>query len=169
LNAAAIDFELRFTGTARSDAAAESRKICADADQVRLTVAQLREFDLQLTFAAARMPREDIENQHRAIDDRHADDFFEILSLARAQIVEHKHETCVALPHEIRNFMRLSRTDERRRIDVRALLHDPVDEFGACSFGKRFELDQFRFERAFWVFGVDSDDNRSISQRSPSL
>lgn len=115
------------------------------------------------------MTSKDVENQHRAIDDRDADDLFEILALSRTQIVEHEHELCIAFAHEIGDFACLARTDERCRIDVRTLLHDAVDEVRARGFGERFEFDQLRFERAFWVFGVDSDDNRSISQRNPSV
>jgi hypothetical protein len=70
LDAAPIDLELRFTGTARPDATAEPRERRAVADEVRLTETQLREFDLQLPFATARTLREDIEDHHRTIDDR---------------------------------------------------------------------------------------------------
>lgn len=124
---------------------------------------------MQLAFAASRVARKNIEDQHRAIDDRNANDFLEILALPRTQIVEHQHEGGVAVAHELRNLVRLSGTDKRCRIDVRAFLHDAIDDRRARRFGKCFEFDQFRFERAFWIFGVDSDDNRSISQRSPSL
>ncbi len=73
------------------------------------------------------------------------------------------------LEHELGDFARFARTDERCGINVVALLHDTCDDLRARRFGKRFEFDQLGFEWAFFVVGVDSDDNRSISQRSPSL
>ncbi len=77
--------EFRFAGSARSDAAAQTGQVGADADEVRLPVAQLRELDLQLSFAAARVLREDVEDQHRAVDDRQRNDLLEIVALARPQ------------------------------------------------------------------------------------
>ena len=86
---APVDLELRFTGTTRTDAAAEPRERGARTDQIRLPVTQLRELDLQLSFARARVLREDVEDQHRAVDDRQRHDLLEVGALARAQIVEH--------------------------------------------------------------------------------
>ena len=66
----AIGFELRFARAPRADAAAQPRQsACADPDEPRHRVLQLRELDLQLAFARARAPREDVEDQLRAIDD----------------------------------------------------------------------------------------------------
>jgi hypothetical protein len=70
LNLPAIDFEFRFAGAARSDAAPEPRESGARTDQVGLAMAQLRELHLQLAFAAARALCKNIQDDHRAIDDR---------------------------------------------------------------------------------------------------
>ena len=117
---APVDFELRFTGTARADAAAEPRERDARADQVRLAVAQLRELDLQLAFARARVLREDVEDQHRAVDDRQRHDLFEVDALARAQIVEHHQDVGVEFfGRALGDLARFAAADQRRRIDVR--------------------------------------------------
>jgi hypothetical protein len=52
---------------------------------------------------------------------------------------------------------------------VIAPLHETRDDLRAGGARQRFEFDQFGFEWSCGVVGVDSDDNRSISQRSPSL
>ena len=65
---AAIGFELGFAGAARADAAAQPRQPAPDADQPRQQIFELRELDLQLAFARARAPGEDVEDQLRAID-----------------------------------------------------------------------------------------------------
>ena len=93
LDAPAIDLEFRFAGPARTDAAAQTRQIRADADQVRLPITQLGQFDLEFALAAARVPGEDVEDQHRAIDDRKRHDALEILALPRPQIVEDQHNS----------------------------------------------------------------------------
>ena len=59
----------------------------AGADQPRQQVLQLRELDLQLAFARARAPREDVENQLRAIDDLAADRLLDLAQLRRRQLV----------------------------------------------------------------------------------
>jgi hypothetical protein len=50
-----------------------------------------------------------------------------------------------------------------------APLHEARDDLRAGRTCQRFEFDQFGFEWSCGVVCVDSDDNRSISQRSPSL
>src|SRR5439155_3140951 len=62
-DAPAIGLELRLPGTSRADAAAEPRQRRPGADQPRQQVLELRELDLQLAFARARPPREDVENE----------------------------------------------------------------------------------------------------------
>ena len=80
------------------------------------------------------MARKDVENQHRAIDDRHGNHLFEVLALARAQIVEHEHELGAMLFDQLGDLARLAAADERRRIDVLALLHDARDDLRAGRF-----------------------------------
>jgi len=115
------------------------------------------------------MTREDVEDQHRAIDDRHRDDLLEIFALARAKIVEDEHELRIEFLHQIGNLTRFAAADKRRRIDLVALLHQARNDLRAGGMRERFEFYQFGFEWSLGVIGVDSDDNRSISQRSPSL
>ena len=124
---------------------------------------------MKLALAAAGMARKDIQNQHRAIDDRHGDYLFEILSLTRAQIVEHEDEIGSVIFDQIRDLARLAAADQRCRIDVLAPLNDARDDLRAGRLRERFEFYEFGFEWSVGVICVDSDDKRSISQRSPSL
>lgn len=169
LDAPAIDLELGFAGTAGADTTAEAREIRADTDQIRLAIAQLRELDLKLALTAAGVARKDVQNQHRAIDDRHGDHLFEVLSLTRAQIVEHEDEIRFVFFHQIGDLARLAGADQRRRVDVIAPLNDARDDLRTGCLRERFEFYEFGFEWSVGVVGVDSDDKRSISQRSPSL
>src|SRR4029450_9321040 len=73
--AAAVRFELRLTGPACSDPGAERAHAAAEAFEVlpqtahaRQVVLELRELDLQLAFGAARVLREDVEDQLGAVD-----------------------------------------------------------------------------------------------------
>jgi hypothetical protein len=65
--------------------------------------------------------------------------------------------------------MDLPRPHQGSRIHAVALLHDPFYDLCARRLGECFEFDELGFERPLYVLDVDSDDNCSISQRSPSL
>src|SRR5262249_47824754 len=86
-DAAPIGFELRLAGAPRADAATQPRQRVAGADQPRQQVLQLGELDLQLSFSRPRAPREDVEDQLRAIDDLAADGLLDLPQLRRRQLV----------------------------------------------------------------------------------
>lgn len=181
LNAAAVHLQFRFAGAARPDAAAQTREIGSDPDEIGLAIAQLRQFDLQFAFAAARVPRENVQYQHGAVDDRKRHDFLEILALTRTQVVENQDQIRLARLREFADFVRLAAADQRRRVNMRALLYDALQDLRARRKRQRLELREFRFDWAFRIVRVDGDDDRarrlyvesgrkcSISQDSPSL
>ena len=96
-DAAAIGFQLRFAGTARADAAAQARQRVRRSDQPRHQVLQLRELHLELAFARARAPREDVENELRAIDDLPVERLLEVAELRGRQLVVEDHDAGVEL------------------------------------------------------------------------
>ena len=78
-----IRFELRFTRTARSDAAAELRHLHAMPSQSRQHVLQLGQFNLQLAFSRARVPRKNVEDELRPVNHAPLDDLLDIALLRR--------------------------------------------------------------------------------------
>ena len=82
-----VGFQLRFARSAGADAAAQLRHFHAASRQPRQHVFQLRQFHLQLAFTSARVPRKNIENQLRPIDDAGVDDALDIALLRRREIV----------------------------------------------------------------------------------
>ena len=105
-DAPAIGFEFRFAGPPRADAAAEPRQRVARSGQPRQHVLQLRQLDLQLPFARSRAPREDVENQLRAIDDAPAADLFEVPRLCGRQLVVDDDEVRVGFVARARDAAR---------------------------------------------------------------
>jgi hypothetical protein len=69
VDAAAVGFELCFTGAAGSNAAAELRHRLAAAGKARELVLELGELHLELTFAGAGVARKDIEDELRTVND----------------------------------------------------------------------------------------------------
>ena len=113
---ASIGFELRFAGAARADAAAEARQRRASADQPRQQVFELRELDLPLAFARARTPREDVENELRAVDDLPLDARFDLAQLRRRQLVVEDDGVDVGLGAGGRQEVELAAPEKRRGI-----------------------------------------------------
>src|SRR5204862_1022031 len=64
-----VGLELRLTGPARADPAAEALEVLPHAAHAREVVLELRELDLQLPLGADRVLREDVEDQLGAVDD----------------------------------------------------------------------------------------------------
>src|SRR5207253_1373189 len=81
-----VGFELRFTGPAQTDTAADARQVCPHAFEARQQILQLRELDLHLRFGRTSTCRKDVEDQLGAIHDAHADVLLEIFTLGRAQL-----------------------------------------------------------------------------------
>ena len=183
LNAAAIHLELGFAGTARPDAAAQAREIRARADEIGLTVPQLRELDLELALTAARVAREHVEDQHGAVHDWNRNDLFQVLALARADVVEHQQHLRVERLGQFGDLARFARSDQRRGIHRIALLYDALDDRSARCLGQRLEFQEFGLERTPRVVRIHGDDDgagsgfrydasgtrRSISHWSPSV
>ena len=127
---------------------------------------------------------ENVEDQHRAIDDRDRQDLLEVLALTRTQIVKHEDQLGVELLRECGDLVRLAAAHQQRRIDRRTLLHDAFEHARAGRFGQRFELGEFGFDRMGRVVQIDGHQDRrdrpgrgyfasgakcSMSQRKPSL
>src|SRR5262245_60610459 len=73
-DAAAIRFELRFTGTSAADTAAQARKARSLPGKTGEQITKLCQLDLHLAFAGVRPLRKDVKNQLGAIDDREIGD-----------------------------------------------------------------------------------------------
>jgi hypothetical protein len=63
----------------------------------REVVLELGELDLQLALGRARVVGEDVEDDRRAVDDRHVELLLEVALLAREQLVVARDEVRVAL------------------------------------------------------------------------
>ena len=76
-----VGFELRFTGAAGADAAAELGHFNSPPRQARQHVIELGEFDLELAFLGAGVAGEDVENELGAVDDAGVDGFLDVALL----------------------------------------------------------------------------------------
>src|SRR4051812_45391024 len=86
-----VYFQLRFTRTARPDAARLSRQVMPHASQSRQKILQLSQLDLQTAFAAARSLREYVQNELGSIQDFAGQQIFQIASLSGRKFVIENH------------------------------------------------------------------------------
>ena len=79
----AIGLKLGFTGSACADAAAELRHFYAASGKAGQHVFKLCQLHLQLTFTAASVAREYVQDELRAVDHTRIHFFFDIALLGR--------------------------------------------------------------------------------------
>ena len=89
---APVELDLRLArAAARADAAALALQVAPAPHQARRQVLQPRQLDLQLALVALRARAEDLEDQHRAVGDRHAEMALEVALLRRRQRLVEEH------------------------------------------------------------------------------
>ena len=160
-----VNFELRFTGTARSDAAASraaaanARKMRPLARQARLQITELRDLDLEFAFERVRALRENIEDQLAAID--HTDLEF-VLEIARLRgterVVENRERRALRL-RQFAHLAGLALADESARIRRLQALPNDAGNFGAGALGQCFQFVE-RFFAADPRLGTKFDSNQ---------
>src|SRR6266487_5882780 len=140
LDAAAIDFQLCFAGTARADSTRLARKVMPHASQSRQKILQLRELDLQPALAAAGALRENVENQLGAIKHLAREQILEVASLSWRKFVIENHGGDLSILQRTFDPFRFAFSDVVGRSRFLQFLRDRVDDFGA---GRAGQLAQF--------------------------
>ena len=87
VNFPAVSFKLSFTRASGADAAAQLRHLNSPPGESRQHVFQLRQFDLQLSFAGSGVLGEDVEDKLRAVDHADIDYLFDIALLRGGEVV----------------------------------------------------------------------------------
>ena len=138
-NPAAVGFKFLFAGTAHADAscsaarstgataaalAAETRHRRSLSRQTGQHVIQLRQFHLQLAFAAPRMTGENIQNQLRAVDHPAFRGFLDVSLLHGREVAVEDDERRFVRRGFGANFIQLAAADERGGIRGIAHLKD---------------------------------------------
>jgi hypothetical protein len=130
-----VGLELRFTGSERADAAARARQRVARPDQARHHVFELGELDLELALPRAGAPREDVENELRAVDDFPIERALEVPQLRGRQLVVEDHQVHARLAGGGGEHLDLALPEKRRGIRLRALLL--YAQYGIGARGRR--------------------------------
>ena len=153
MNAAAVGFELGLAGASGADASAEARHGRAVAGQTRQKIIQLRQFDLQFSFAGAGAAGKNIQDQLRAVQDLYVQLFFQIALLGGRKLAIEDHRGRVVQADLGFQILHFAGAYEGSGIGARTGLDLGFDNFSARRFGQRGEL----LER---VFGADRRGSR---------
>ena len=161
-----VALELRLAGTAGVDATAEPRHLLAEAGEPRHPVLHLRELDLELALARARVPREDVEDHGGAVDDARVEQLLEVLLLLRRELVVEHDEVGAAAGALERQLLRLALPHPRVRVGRAAMLGRAADDARAGGDHERREL----VERVLGLEGValllEPDEVRALGGHS---
>ncbi len=107
---ATVQLDLLLTGSAGlAEPATLALQVRPAAHQPRRQVLQLRQFHLQLAFAAARALREDVEDQRGAVQHPEPERALEVALLRRRQRHVEYHQTGVTLLRQRLDFFDLAR------------------------------------------------------------
>jgi hypothetical protein len=140
---APIGFDLRFAGTAeKAKAAALPFEMGPGSHQAAALIVEVREFDLQRTFARLGASSKDFQDQAGAIEHLRVPCLLEVALLHRRQRAVHHHEFCRMRADEADDFFDLALADIGRRPDLAdgrddRVLHIEIDRTGEP--GRLFE------------------------------
>ena len=133
-NFSTVGLELSFSRAASTDSAAELGHFHAPACEPWQHVLQLGKFDLQLAFAGFRVPRKNIENELRAVNDAPLDDPFDIALLRRAEVVIEQKHIGVNGSRCAGDLFKFAGADESGRVWSIAALKEFTDDFRSGAF-----------------------------------
>ena len=123
----AVGLDLRLARAPGADAAvhaagAEALEVRPQAAHAREVVLELRELHLELALGRAGVVGEDVEDDRRAVDHRHAELLLEVALLARQQLVVHRDQVGVRLLHGLLQLGELAAAEVAVRIRALAAL-----------------------------------------------
>ena len=166
-DAAPVDLELGLAGAARADAAAQPGERVTRADEVRGAVPQLGELDLQFAFARPGVACEDIQDEHRPVDHAQvAERFFQGGALTRSQAIERDEGIGAQVAGTLRDFLHLAGTEQRRRVDMFAPLHDALHDLCARGTRERVQLAHLDVEQQWVSAGVHAGEDDALALRA---
>ena len=143
----AVRLELRLARPAHADAAAELLEVRPHPRQPRQRVLQLGELDLHLGFARPRAGGEDVEDELRAIDHARAERLFDVVPLARRELVVEDDQRGVLLADHRLELLQLPLAQIRPGVRALELLRELPDDDGPRRIREALELAQMLVER----------------------
>ena len=177
VDAAAVELDLRLTGSTASHAGAGATDLATGLAGHRLTpttqarqqVLELRELDLRLALAALGVLAEDVEDDGGAVDDLHLDRVLERTTLARGELGVGDDGVRAERGHDIRELLHLAAAEVGARVGMRATLQQAVEHDGARGLGEGGELAQRVLGVLERAARVHADEHDVLESQLPVL
>ena len=128
----------------------------------REVVLELRELDLELALGRAGVVGEDVEDDRRAVDHRHAELLLEVALLARQQLVVDRDQVGVGLLHRLLQLGELAAAEVAVRVGPLAALHHLAGDGHAGGAQQLAQLGEIG------LAGPDADRQRALA-RAPGI
>ena len=158
-DAAAVDLQLLLARAAHPDAGrALAREHAPHAEQPRQAVLELRKLHLELALARLGAHGEDVEDEHGAVDDGHAERLLQIAHLHGGELVVKDDQVRLERVDVERELVRLARADVGRVVHGAPPLERPADDLHPGRFRKGGEL----AERIVPVRPLDAHEDRPV-------
>ena len=141
-NSPPVGFEFLLARSARADSAAQSRKFALAPGEPWQQIIELRKFDLELSLAAVRMARENIEDQLRAVDDAAICAALDIAMLDRRKIAVQNNQARVQTFSFLLQFHQHATADQRGGVERVAHLQTAAHNFRSCTVHQFLEFNQ---------------------------
>ena len=138
--AAAVLLQLGLAGAAAADAAGQAAHHRVLLVQARQPVTELRQLDLQLAVPALRALREDVEDQHRPIDDLQIGEVRDRVRLDRVQVGIEDQHVGVELHRPDQHLFQLAAPDQVFRIGLGTALFEDAHHAHARRAAQLLEL-----------------------------
>ncbi len=143
----AVHLELGLTGSPGADATGLLAEGPAPTTQPGQAVAQEGQLHLGLSFLAAGVLGEDVEDHGRPVDGRAAQDLLEVALLGRGQLVVEDDGVGIDGLRQLVEFLGLAPSHEGGRIGVIATLDDAADDVGTGRAHQEGELVEVGLDR----------------------
>jgi hypothetical protein len=146
LNAAAIDFELCFTGPTCANAASLAREVGPHSSQAWKQILQLCELDLEPAFAGAGSTGENIEDELGAIQHLAAGELLKVTTLGGRELVIENQGGNMLFAAPAGDLLGLALANVKWRGGLLQFLNDGIHHLRARRGGKLTELGQRIFD-----------------------
>lgn len=140
LDEPAVGFQLRFAGTAHTDAAAHLLKVCPHARKTRQQILELRKLHLHACFTRTRPCGENVENEFRAVHHARIDDQLDVLALRWRKLVIENDERGTELLDAMLQLLDLAAPQVCPGMRAVELLRKCPHNLGAGGIGKPRQL-----------------------------
>ena len=177
VDATAVEFDLRLTGTTRTHAGARPADLAtglaghrlAPSAKSREQVLELRELDLRLALAALRVLAEDVEDDGRAVDDLDLHDVLQRTTLARGELGVGDHGVGAERGDDVTQLLGLAAAEVRAGVGVRPPLQEPVEHARTGRLGEGGELAHRVLGVVLRALRVHADEHDVLEAELPVL